>query len=269
MLHSAHFKCRLSLLMYRQSLAEESGQHRIHQPEAQEAAMQISALQQQDSDAMQPGLTVASGAQNPVVDSASTNRQTSDDVVQATAAPAQPSIADIIRRFDSGNAQGIFQQKRHAKGHSQDSFEPAQQSPRISALRARHQEEEEQRSMLATESGLHSDFLGPEPLESASGESPVHEGRSMQSQPDLGQASVQKGSLMQPQLTGQGSMVPSKLRGQGSSMRGDLWLPQQWLEPAEQLQRVPSPRDRMHAAMEAVRAAERAVEAAKSLSPSR
>ncbi|KAL0047363.1 hypothetical protein WJX82_001495 [Trebouxia sp. C0006] len=76
-----------------------------------------------------------------------------------------------------------------------------------------------------------------------------------------------------PYGQGQGSLVMPQLRDQGSSMRGDLWLPQQWLEPDEQLPEVEaaaaSPRDRMRTAMEAVRAAERAVKAAAVLSPTR
>ena len=188
---------------------------------------------------------------------------------------AEPhGVADIIKRFDSETAWGSFQPGRKTKGQSPDSPEHGQQSPRISALR-QEQLEEEEHSVAATQadSGSDDDSKKDETCNSVAHPDLVScpDSRSVELQQNqlIPQACMQKGTLVQPQLKEQGSIVTPKLRAQGSSMRGDLWLPQQLLKPVEQLPHLTTPRDRMHAAMEAVRAAERAVEEANTLSPSR
>lgn len=184
------------------------------------------------------------------------------------------AVADIIRRFDSGGAWGSPQPGAHAKRPfsgspekhethankpSLDSMDHAQQSPRISALIPKGERQEEHTCSL-TDSD--STDRGNETLQLPSQPecSPRSEGSSALLQPEglLRHTSATKGTEVQPQL-----------RGQGSSMRGDLWLPQLWLEPQEQKQDLESPRTRMHKAMEAVREAERAVKAASVFAPSR
>ena len=203
----------------------------------------------------------------------------------------EPSgVADIIRRFDSGSAwsrtqnsprsQGTSAQSPRFQGRSQFSNLSTQGSPRISALRIGHEQFEdiqvnEEASRLADDQDSWDEST--QAAAATINEDSVSDGddsvlRPQQSVPSGGQ-SLRKGSLALPQLEGQGSLIVPQLKGQGSSMRGDLWLPQQWLEPGEETldegAGVVSPRDRMHAAMEAVRAAERAVEAAAVLSPIR
>ena len=198
-------------------------------------------------------------------------------------------VADIIRRFDSGSVWGSPQQGAHVNRlspgspqHVQhkarvkkpllDSIEHAQQSPRISALIPKDPSEEEH-SSGPTESDL--------PVKDQGDDSPVslvNPDRSLLAEGSLDQprleghlrhASCTTDATLQPQLTGQGSFALPQLQGQGSSMRGDLWLPQLWLEPTEDMQGSTSPRKKMQKAMEAVRAAERAIEAASVFAPVR
>ena len=209
----------------------------------------------------------------------------------SSAVTQEPSgVADIIRRFDSGSAwshtqnsprsQGTSAQSPRSQGRSQFSNLSAQGSPRISALRIGHEQVEdlqvnEAASRLVDD---HDSWDGatqaaaPTFNEDSVSDEDNSTLRSQQSLP-CGRQSSRKGSLALPQLEGQGSLTVPQLKGQGSSMRGDLWLPQQWLQPGEETldegAGVISLRDRMHAAMEAVRAAERAVAAAAVLSPTR
>lgn len=198
-------------------------------------------------------------------------------------------VADIIRRFDSGSVWGSPQRgahvKRpspgspehaqhgaHAKLPSVESIEYAQHSHRISALTSKGQREGEH-SSSPTESDL--------PLKDQGDESPVShvnpagsllpEGSSDQPQLEglLRHASLTMDATLQLQSTGHGRLALPQLQGQGSSMRGDLWLPQLWLEPAEDMQESTSCRNKIQKAMEAVRAAERAVEAASVFVPVR
>jgi hypothetical protein len=199
-------------------------------------------------------------------------------------------IADIIRRFDSGSAWGSPLHSPKSRGHSlqsprsqgksQLSPQRAKGSPRICALKPgqpeRHEDVQTDKKAALLDEG--DERWDDEPAQAARQAAYVdipfvEDSSSLESQHAVsgGQHSLRKGSSAMPQFMGQGSLVMPQLRGQGSSMRGDLWLPQQWLEPDEQLPEVEaaaaSPRDRMHAAMEAVRAAERAVKAAAVLSP--
>lgn len=205
------------------------------------------------------------------------------------AAPSEPhGIADIIRRFDSGSAWGSplhspksqehSLQSPKAQGKSQLSPQRAKGSPRMGALRPgqRERDEDVQTDKIAALLDAGDERWDDASAQAAHVETPfVENSSSLGSQHAAwgGQHSQYMGSLALPQLQEQGSLVMPQLRGQGSSMRGDLWLPQQWLEPDEQLPVVEaaaaSPRDRMHAAMKAVRAAERAVKAAAVLSPTR
>jgi len=208
----------------------------------------------------------------------------------SNANPSEPrGVADIIRRFDSGSAwgsplhspksQGHSLQSPRAQGKSQLSPQRAKDSPRISALQPGQREHDED-VQTDKEAALGDDRWDDESAQAARQAANVdipfvEDSSSPESQhAELGgQHSLHKGSSALPQLQGQGSLVMPQLRGQGSSMRGDLWLPQQWLQPDEQLPEAEaaaaSPRDRMRAAMEAVRAAERAVKAASVLSPTR
>ena len=185
-------------------------------------------------------------------------------------------VADMIKRFDSGTAWGDFRQGHKAKGQSLDSLEHSERSPRIFALRREQQEEEEHKvDQAPAVSASEDDSKKDEILISVAHQDLMSfdddDGICVEQQQDqlIPQAPMQEGTSVQPRLIEQSSFATPKLRGQGSSMRGDLWLPQQWLKPAEQLPHLTTPRDRMHAAMKAVRAAERAVEAANALSPSR
>jgi len=197
----------------------------------------------------------------------------------SNANPSEPrGVADIIRRFDSGSAwgsplhspksQGHSLQSPRAQGKSQLSPQRAKDSPRILALRPGQRERDED-VQTDKEAALGEDRWDDESAQAAKQAAnvdlPFDEDSSLLESQHAeleGQHSLHKGSLVMPQL-----------RDQGSSMRGDLWLPQQWLEPDEQLPEVEaaaaSPRDRMRTAMEAVRAAERAVKAAAVLSPTR
>ncbi|DBA74763.1 TPA: hypothetical protein ACH3X2_009288 [Trebouxia sp. C0005] len=218
--------------------------------------------------------------------------QAADIAIQdwSDAAASEPrKIADIIRRFDSGRAwgsplhslkaQGHALQSPRAQGKSQISPHRAKESPRICALRPGQQDHDED-VQTDKEAALGNDRWNDASAhiarQAAYVDIPfVEDSSSLESQHARlgGQDSLHKGSSAISQLQGQGSLVMPQLRGQGSSMRGDLWLPQQWLEPDEQLPEVEaaaaSPRDRMHAAMKAVRAAEQAVEAAAVLSPTK
>ena len=208
----------------------------------------------------------------------------------SNAHPSEPrGVADIIRRFDSNSAwgsplhspksQGHSLQSPRAQGKSQLSPERAKDSPRILALRPGQRERDED-VQTDKEAALGEDRWDDESAQAAKQAAnvdlPFDEDSSLLESQHAeleGQHSLHKGSSALPQLQGQGSLVMPQLRDQGSSMRGDLWLPQQWLEPDEQLPEVgaaaASPRDRMRTAMEAVRAAERAVKAAAVLSPTR
>ncbi|KAL0019510.1 hypothetical protein WJX77_000086 [Trebouxia sp. C0004] len=201
-------------------------------------------------------------------------------------------IADIIRRFDSGSAWGSLlhspksqshsMQSLRSQGKSQLSPQRAKDSPRICALRPgqhechEHAQTGKKAALLPGRDERWDDESALAARQAANVDIPlVKDSSSLEPQHAAlgGQRSQSKGNSALPQLKGQGSLVMPQLRGQGSSMRGDQWLPQQWLEPDEQLPEVEaaaaSPRDRMHAAMEAVRAAERAVKAAAVLSPRR
>lgn len=212
--------------------------------------------------------------QGPVQFSEEDNGQQHDAIHRGGQGAVMPQgVSDIIRRFDSGKAWGSLQQGAHTKGAVSDSLEPAQQSPRIAAMVQQRQKEEEDIASQA-ESDLTVMGKGNKSLQALADPDQLtdSEGSLMQSQLEeeyQGQACLEKTIELQPQLTGQGSFVLPRLSGQGSSMRGDVWLPQLWLEPAEQLQHSASPRCRMHKAMEAVRAAERAVEVASAFAPSR
>ena len=198
---------------------------------------------------------------------------------------SRPSnIADIIRRFDSSSVQGS---PMHSPA-SQNSPQRGQASPRISALRPSQPEVQ-----ISSEASSSHDWEAESSVThvpaAADIVDPDEDGDVSLSQQSMleGQRSVHKSVLDLPGLSGGASLVLPQLRGQGSSMRGDLWLPQQWLEADEQLSEadeqlpeadeqlleadaaVTSPRDKMYAAMEAVRAAERAVDAATLFSPSR
>ncbi len=224
------------------------------------------------------------------LEAADVEEQGADSAIQegSDATPSEPrGVADIIRRFDSGSAwgsplhspksQGHSLQSPRAQGKSQLSPQRAKGSPRISALRpGQHEQDEETDKEAAWCEDRWDDESAQAARQAANVDNPfIEDSSSLESQhAELGgQHSLHKGSSALPQLQGQGSLVMPQLRGQGSSMRGDLWLPQQWLEPDEQLPEVEvaaaSPRDRMRAAMEAVRAAERAVKAAAVLSPTR
>ena len=198
-------------------------------------------------------------------------------------------IADIIRRFDSGSVQGSTQQGAHVKRpspgrpeHAQhgartkmpsvDSIEHAQQSPPISALISKGQREG-QHSSGPTEPDLPAKDQRDETTAQAvnADRALLVEGSS--NWPWLNglyrHASLTQGAALQPHLAEQGTFALPQLQGQRSSMRGDLWLPQPWMEPAEDSQVLPSPRDKMQRAMVAVRAAEQAVEAASVFAPVR
>ena len=188
---------------------------------------------------------------------------------------SRPSnIADIIRRFDSSSAQGSPMQSPA----SQNSPQRGQASPRISALTPSQPEVQE--VQISSEASSSHDWEAESsvthvPASAADIVDPDEDGDVSFSQQSMleGQTSVHKSILDLPQLSGGGSLGLPQLQGQSSSMRGDLWLPQQWLEAVEQLPEadaaVTSPRDKMYAAMEAVRAAETAVDAATLFSPSR
>ena len=183
------------------------------------------------------------------------------------------NIADIIRRFDSSSAQGSPMQSPG----SQNSPQRGQASPRISALRPSQPEVQE--VQISSEASSSHDWEAESSVThvpaAADIVDPDEDGDVSLSQQSMleGQTSVHKSILDLPQLSSRGSLGLPQLQGQSSSMRGDLWLPQHWLEADEQLPEadaaVPSPRDKMYAAMEAVRAAERAVDAATLFSPSR
>ncbi len=171
-------------------------------------------------------------------------------------------------------------QSPRSQGKSQLSPQRAKGSPRICALRPGQRERDEdehtdkEAALFSEGDDRWNDESAQAARQAAYVDIPfVEDSSSLESQHAAlgGQHSLNKGSSALPQLQGQGSLVMPQLRGQGSSMRGDLWLPQQWLEPDEQLPEAAaaSPRDRMHAAMEAVRAAERAVKAAAVLSRTR
>ena len=218
--------------------------------------------------------------QNVVQTSAAQHGEQQHDPKQGAAgSAAKPhAVADIIRRFDSGSAWGSPQpgsypkrlpsgspehpqHEARANKPSLDSSDHAQQSPRISALIPRGERQEEHTCSLSDSDSTLTD-RGSEPLLLPSNPdcSPPSEGGSALLQP--------KGLLRHPSIT-QGTELQPELRGQGSSMRGDLWLPQLWLQPQEQMQDSESPRIRMHKAMDAVREAERAVEAAIAFAPTR
>lgn len=285
-----------------QNLAAEDGaqQHHPLQVSAAQDGRQVHDMEQcvpaQHGDQQHP-LEQRSAAQHgcklkhlePSLPAQDEEQQHDAEHSAAGAASRPRGIADIIKRFDSGSVWGSFQQGAHVKGpspgspkHAQhrarakmpsvDSIEHAQQSPRISALMPQGEREEEH-SSGPTELDL--------PAEDQGDESPVaavNSNRSLLLEGSLNQpglegllrhASLTKSAALQPQETGQGSFALPQLQGQGSSMRGDLWLPQLWLEPAKDMQDLPFPRNKMQKAMEAVRAAERAVEAASVFSPTR
>ena len=226
------------------------------------------------------------------LETAEVEDQTADSAMQegSNANPSEPrGVADIIRRFDSVSAWGSPLHSPKSQGHSllspraqgkaQLSPQRAKESPRISALRPGQREHDED-VQTDKEAALGDDRWDDESAQPARhaanvGNPFVENSSSLESQhAELAhQHSLNKGSSALPQLRGQGSLVMPQLRGQRSSMRGDLWLPEQWLQPDEQLPEVEaaaaSPRDRMRAAMEAVRAAERAVKAAAVLTPTR
>lgn len=174
-------------------------------------------------------------------------------------------VAATIKLFDSGCAWGSSRQGAHTKrAHPDSPRQSPQQSPRISAwtLEGQMQETHSQAEANLIVTGTMDQFpLLPDCSTSREGSLLQFQAEQVQRQASSGQGTVQH-----PSLAGQGSLVLPQLRGQQSSMRGDLWLAQPWLEPAEQLA---SPRNKMHQAMEAVRAAERAVEAARIFGPSR
>ena len=179
----------------------------------------------------------------------------------------------MVRRYDSPKADDKAQQSLHHGGALLDIPRGVNKSPRISTLGSA--ELREAHSAQNTESNLNKQNLHLQSQQDFSAldrnamlpetEKQQHEAGSSKQHQEKGQDPMKAGAVDLPQQAEQGSFVLPKLRGQGSSMRGDLWLPQQWQEQ----RMTSSPRDKMHAAMEAVRAAERAVQAAAVLSPSR
>lgn len=250
-----------------------------HDEAPQQDPVQSSASRdgsQQHDDAMPSPTPQDRGQQRTGVQSSAAQhgeQQHSSKQSAAGSASRPHAVADIIRRFDSGNAWGGPQPGAHAKRlpsdspeHPQheanrpsvDSSDHAQHFPRISALIPRGERQEEHTCNLNNSDSTLTDRGNESLLLPANPDcSPLSGGSSdLQLEGVLRHTSTTQGTELQPQL-----------RGQGSSMRGDLWLPQLW--PKEQMQDSASPRNRMHKAMEAVREAERAVEAASVFAPTR